>query len=73
MSLIEPSLNQKFFKESRVNECLVGRKDNKQKGSLAETAKLGTNSELNKLIVPVGENKVERPSFLSPLKDLDAI
>lgn len=57
-TLLSASLNQKFFREVRFPEHTIWvEKTSNKKGTLAEIALLHNNGGLNKLFIPVGEER----------------
>lgn len=57
-TLIDTPLTHNFFREDRLNEyTLWVEKSTSRKGHCVEITKLGVNGGLNKIIIPVGENK----------------
>lgn len=71
-SLLHLPINQRFFKETRIDEqTLWVEKTTNRKGTLAEIAKLDINGGINKILVPVGDNRKGWLSFINLLKDFN--
>lgn len=70
-SILTVPLNQKFFKETRTDDQTIWvEKTFNRKGTLAEITKLDNNGGLNKLLVPIGDERKGWKAFYNLLNGI---